>query len=313
MRITNDEYSPAGLLAEIATRRGVTSRDTTQFFSGERTSHDWLVGKWSDCLDAILESFKRYGTDVKPTQHIRDHGVDILLRSQDKNGLTHRIGFQIKSDKEAVGDSKKKRGEESMVATLKRQAFEAMERVDEWWIVCCFDMAVHHPLVQRITSEVAGGRHAKFIKVVEPREATAFLRMSEEEIDAFCSIFICKDDEVLREARSERAALSAIAASFVLDTIVAAIEGEITLSQDNFYEKIEAEVNLDNDEEKDSDIFEVAEELIQTGYITGETYSDTYTLAPNSFPAMCALYFEGRVRHQLASDQAGRFLRRMTE
>src|SRR6185437_7511529 len=91
MRIT-ESYTPISLLAEIVTRRGVTAAETKDYFSHNRSSHDWLVQEWSDRLEMVLCSFERYGIDVKPVQFIRDHGVDVLLRSA--QGGVERLLFR---------------------------------------------------------------------------------------------------------------------------------------------------------------------------------------------------------------------------
>ncbi len=102
MRITNTDYTPVEVLAELLATRGITDQETNTFFSGTQESHDWLVTAWRDKLEVILESFKRYGTEAAETQFIRDHGVDVRMTYEDSFGDTQRIGFQIKSNKEAI-------------------------------------------------------------------------------------------------------------------------------------------------------------------------------------------------------------------
>lgn len=340
MRITNDNYSPIEILAEIATRRGTTSADTKRFFQDDKTSHDWLVEEWSNRVDCILESFKRYGIDVNPTQFVRDQGIDVLLRVSNHQGSEWRLGLQIKSEQEALKDRTKKAGQETMIGTLKRQSHDAFERVDEWWILCCFDLAKHHKLVQAINSELTGGKQNRLIRVIDPRACAAVLNMSEAEIDAFCTLLLCRDDVVLRTARGEVAACHPSVAAFVLEHIVPALvygerisreevasfledaisDSERERSEDDACEDDddEAVVELDEDGIDDSeefenlDIHEMLEELERTGFLHADSYDEDYRIAPTAFPGVCALFFEARVRHELNDDAAASYIRWLT-
>lgn len=340
MRITNDKYSPIEILSEIATRRGTTSADTQGFFQDSKTSHDWLVEEWSSRIDCILESFKRYGMDVSATQFVRDLGIDVLLRVSSHQGKEWRLGLQIKSEQEAERDRTKKPGQESMIGTLKRQAHDAFERVDEWWILCCFDLTKHHKLVQGINSELTGGRQNRSIRVIDPRACTAVLRMIEAEIDAFCTLLLCRDDAVLRTAREEVASCHPYVGAFVLEHIVPAlVDGErISREEVSFFleeailhsehERIEddasedddcetvielGEDGIDDDEEFENlDIHEMLEELESTGFLQARTFDDYYRIAPAAFPGVCALFFEARVRHELNDEAAASYIRWLT-
>ncbi|BBK00828.1 hypothetical protein Xcc3_21350 [Xanthomonas campestris pv. campestris] len=349
MRITNDNYSPIELLAEIATRRGTTSADTHRFFQGGKTSHDWLVEEWSSRVDCILESFKRYGIDVNATQFVRDQGIDVLLRVPNHQGKEWRLGFQIKSEQEAERDRTKKPGQENMIGTLKRQAHDAFERVDEWWILCCFDLDKHYKLVQGISSELTGGKQNRLIRVIDPRACAAMLRMSEAEVDAFCTLLLCRDDAVLRAAREEVAACHPNVGAFVLEHIVPAlVDGERVSREEvaSFLEEAfrksererledgggedddcEAVIELDEDadehgsvqdgidddeEFEDLDIHEMLQELESNGFLAAGTYDDDYRISPTAFPGVCALFFEARVRHGLNDDAAASYMRWLT-
>ncbi len=175
MRITHKFYTPIEIVAELVSPVGVRASHKKKFFDTERTSHDWLTAALVEKLQVVLESFTRYGSEVAETQSVRDYGVDVRLKFEDDKGSLRRIGFQLKSENEARKEKdrrrKKERGE-SMIAALKRQAFEAERRgdVDEWWIFSCFDLTTHRDLVNTINSEMAGGRSTSFkIRLVDPR------------------------------------------------------------------------------------------------------------------------------------------------
>jgi hypothetical protein len=308
MRITKF-YTPISLLAEIVTRRGVTAAETRDYFLHDRSSHDWLVQEWSDRLDMLLCSFERYGIDVNPEQFIRDHGIDVLLRSA-RDGVEQQIGFQIKSNQEAARDRKKIASHEGVVSTLKRQAFEAFERANEWWVVCCFDMTTYSKLLQAVTSELAAGKHAKQIKVVDPREAMAFLRMSEEEVDAFCTRLLCKDDEVLRGACEEAEGLGA-GASVALELVVDALKGEIrATSREDVWERLNEAV-ADDAGARESMLLELLDRIERSGLLLEASASEDLEIAPAAFPGLCALFFEARVRHGLNDQQSARYVERL--
>lgn len=347
MRITNDDYSPIDLLAEIATRRGTTSGDTHRFFRDHKTSHDWLVDEWFRRVDCILESFKRYGVDVNVTQFVRDQGIDLLFRISDHHGEPRRLGLQVKSEREAQAERNRKPGQETMIGTLKRQAHDARERVDEWWVLCCFDSTKHQNLVQAISSELTGGKQNGWIRVIEPRACAAVLGMSEAEVDAFCTLLLCREDEVLQAARAEVSRHHVHAMNFVFAHLIPGLVDGEPVSREavaNFLEEaIQAseserggcdgdwnadkadeaaggplEVGLDNHGQDDIeyeeghesvDVFEILEELERSGFISAGTYDDDYRIVPTAFPGLCALFFEARVRHGMSDEAAAEYMR----
>ncbi|MFI4939317.1 MAG: XopAX family type III secretion system effector [Burkholderiales bacterium] len=314
MRITNAEYTPLDILAELIGRtRGIKESDTKEFFSNERASHDWLEMAWSEKIEVILESFRRYGTEVAPTQYIRDHGVDVRLIFDNVSGNTQRIGFQIKSNKEADSNAAKiKNGGESITATLKRQAFEAGQHanLNEWWVISGFDMGKHRKLVSAITVEMTSGKPNPLkIRHVNPREAMAFLAMEDNEIDAICTLLLCKDDEVLKMARREIQELEIGAQNIVLSVLGAALEGERELSFDD----IESAA-LSNTDQKECELEEITntiEALESIGFLEYD-HESHYKVEPSKFVGLCALYFEGRARHEQTPYEASKFLTRMT-
>ncbi len=311
MRITNDDYTPIELVAElIAKTRGITDEETKEYFSGERSSHDWLVKTLTLKLDVILESFKRYGTHVAETQNIRDYGVDVRLIFEKPDYEQYRVGFQIKSNREAVEDAKRPRAKDAvtMIATLKRQAFEADQsgRVDEWWIFSCFDMTSHKRLVSTINVEIGIGK-PKGMKIqhVTPREAMALLSSDDEEIDAICTLLLCEDDEVLKMAREEIIKMGPIAQTAVLGTLGPALEGDRILSEDSI-------LNIFDTEENDSlsDLPAEIYALESNGYLK---YDDgVYVVEPSVYIGLCALYFEARARHGYRPNSASSFVSLMT-
>lgn len=324
VRITNDTYSPIDVLAEIVVPRGMTSEGTRRFFVDEKVSHNWLVQQWGELIEAVLDSFKRYGVDVNATQFIRDHGTDILLQVDNHQGKRWRLGLQIKSEREALGNAKRKKNEESMLGTLKRQAFEASEKVDEWWILCCFDQTQHHALVQAISSELIGGRREQKIRVIDPRSCASALQLSEARVDALCTILLCQDDSVLRAARAEVLNCHPAVADFVLRELPVALTDGRRISRENvgiFFEEASqgagsADWEDGPDESVDGrgapegcDTHEAIYELERAGFLVTSSFEDDYSVMPAAFPGLCALFFEARVRHELDESAAAQYMR----
>jgi hypothetical protein len=309
MRITRTEYTPIDVLSELITPRGITAPDTKRYFSGERSSHDWLVTAWAEKLEVVLTFFRRYGTEVAETQFIRDHGVDVRLCYAPKSDTDWRVGFQIKSNQEAIKDAKRPRAGETMISTLKRQAFEAQRYggVNEWWIVSCFDLATHRKLVSAINAEVTGGKSAGWrMRQIGPREVMAFLQLPDEEIDALCTLLLCKDDEVLQLARREVWDLDHAAQLIVLHSLGPALEGNRELSLRELREVADPSTTDDDDLVRDVNALETDGFLNSNG-------ADAYTIEPSVYVGLCALYFEARARHQYDPSNANKFVRRMTE
>lgn len=314
MRITNTEYSPLDVLAELIGRtRGITAGDTTKFFSNEHASHNWVEMAWSQKIEVVLESFRRYGTEVAPTQYVRDHGVDVRLAFCNESGNEQRIGFQIKSSKEADGNAATvKNGGPSIAATLKRQAFEAGQHanLNEWWVISAFDMVKHEKIVNAITAELTSGKSNAFkIRHVNPREVMAFLALEDDEIDAICTLILCKDDEVLVKARREIQDLTIPAQNIVLSVLGSAIEGERELSINDIESAARSKIS-----QKEYGLEKTAnaiEELEFIGFLE-YVHESQYKIEPSKFVGLCALYFEGRARHEQTPYEASKFLLRMT-
>jgi len=307
MRITNTEYTPLEVLAELLATNRFTNKDTKEFFVGEHSSHEWLTAEWADKLEVVLNSFRRFGTEVCEQQHIRDYGVDVRMTFEHKIG-PQKIGFQIKSNREAEADAKKPKGAESMVAVLKRQAFEAAQRsgVSEWWVVLCFDRATHAKRVQAIYAELLSGSQLPLtIKVIDPRKAMSFLSLDEGEIDAISTLLLCRDDEVLKQASMEIIAMTEAMRQIVLPSIGPALNGEREIK----LREIKYLVNIDDCE--DHNLAIPVNELEGYGFLRCDGEREIFTVEPSVYPGLCALYFEGRVRHNLSETAAADFMQRL--
>ncbi|MBG6704313.1 hypothetical protein I5I84_00525 [Pseudomonas aeruginosa] len=240
------------------------------------------------------------------TQSIRDDGIDVFWKFKDSQG-EKRIGFQIKSNLEAIANSKKNERKESMIATLKRQGYEALgsAKIDEWWIVTCFDFEKFSALVQQINADVVVKPYSGFsgkIKLINPLQAMAFLSKDKGRIDTICTKLLCQDDEFLRTAQAEADGLSAAAFEIVTLTIGRALEGERRQDEESFWGKA-------TDFDFDTDLGNLSMELEERGYLDSVNHS--LELNPAAFPGLCALYYEGKVRHDMNCDESTDFIREM--
>lgn len=299
MRITNEDYGPDDVIAELFSYRRVRKPDTKKFEEDNWCSHDWLIERLQARLDVVLESFRRLGCDVMETQSLRDHGVDIRLRLSFK-GKHKVIGIQVKSNNEAEKDRVRPAGSETLAGTLKRQAYEAMTKasVDEWWLILCFDKTKHSRRISNICAELVGGPGDFPVTIWQPEKALSLLQSSEPEIDAACIRLLCHEDEVLREALSDARSLSNAALNIVLGTMDDALHGDVKLIQ-----SVISDLARGDDEP-----INAVEQLERCGYIAWRADLGMYTVDAGALPGLCALYFEGRVRHRLSRDEAKAFV-----
>ncbi|MNJ40981.1 hypothetical protein D3C77_358870 [compost metagenome] len=301
MRITNDEYSPIQLLSELSTSETCKWGGRGDFFVDDKAKHDWLVEEWRDKIDEILNLFERYGTLVTGSQSVRDNGIDVYL-SFTHNDKTHRVGFQIKSESEVLRD-KGTNEKHSVIGALKRQAFEAIHsgKVDEWWVVPCINYNKHHKLIQQINAEIIVGmsnHNGVKIKLLDPRDAISFLSKDKGEIDALCTRFLCREDEVLKGALSEVEDLTTFQRKCILSFIFRGLEGRAYVSSEEI---------LDFETGEEEDLAGEFLTLEDMDFLESD-HGEGFIIKPFNLPGICALYFEGRVRHGLSHDGAESFV-----
>jgi hypothetical protein len=306
MRIT-DDCPPDLMLAELLKANKASSLETSIFNNSSWSNHDYICDQMRERIDAMLRSYARLGNEVHVTQSMRDNGVDVFLAFTGEGGTSQRIGIQIKSNNEAIGATKKIRAGESMEAILKRQAFESFRwNLTEWWVVLCFDLTKkeHVKLVKRINSELLPGGPIT-IRIYEPEHAWSLLGMRDDEVDARCVLSLCQDDEILVGAREEANDLSQSALNVVMGTLFDALsDGASQHSLDQLMTL--ANDDMEHDIDKTGDVLD---EL--SDYLIRRDYEDVWYANPYVYKGFCALYFEGRVRHQLSPTEAANFVRKL--
>jgi hypothetical protein len=211
LRITNDDYTPLSLLTEVLAYAPASVEQTERFAGTELSSHDYILKALRLRFEAILNSFKRLGSNACETQGLNDKGIDLLLEFEhDKE--SQRIGFQIKSNREADADAKRNSTDPNadpelgLLKTLKRQAMEALlsDEVNEWWILPCFDLTQHSKRLGAINSYFnLNSRESWPMKVIAPEKILGLLSLSTAKVEAVCIKFLCHKDEVLVAAQRE--------------------------------------------------------------------------------------------------------------
>lgn len=320
MRITNKDYTPLGVLAELLAYSPQAAEVTNRFSDKELSSHDYLLTELRNRLEAILNFFERLGCESSENQGLDDNGVDLLLRFETSE-KAQRVGFQVKSNREADNAAKlaqelKQKNprpvvdpEDTLLKTLKRQAHEARleTKVDEWWVLPCFDLKKHKGRFNAINAHFNNHPDPTWpIRVVPPEQILGLLDMSTGEIDAVCTLLLCRDDEVLSASRREFERLSGAAQNFVRQTFYEALRGDVTVEDSLFFDVV-------RDYEDCPDAAQLLEKLESLGYVAGGKVGEAYKLDPHAFPGLCALYFEGRVRHGLAPSEASAFMWRLLD
>jgi hypothetical protein len=232
---------------------------------------------------------------------VRDNGIDVYL-SFTRDDKTHRVGFQLKSELEVLRD-KGTNEKHSVIGALKRQAFEAIHsgKVDEWWVVPCINYDKHSKLIQQINAEIIVGMSdlkGVEIRLVDPREAISLLSKDNYEIDALCTLLLCCEDEILKGAIREIENLTVFQRKCILTFIWQALDGEVSVRSDDI-------IYLQTGDEEDfATEFTHLEDI---GFLESDQ-GEGFIIKPYSLPGICALYFEGRVRHGMSASGAESFV-----
>lgn len=305
------ELTPVELLAELLALR-VYGHDATSRFRTLQHNKD-LCPRFAAQVDSVLDVYKRHRTDVHDIQGIRDSGCDVMLNYSNTAGERFSLGIQIKSYAELEA-AKGKKGGASLLQILKSQYAEAINKasVDEWWLLLCTSSVEHQNIVRTICAEF---KEFEKVKVIEPLQALSFYSMSPIDLAGRISILLCKEDYILREARSEAWAISPCACFMLVHLMCRALgSGDRTISQGGLldlhsdFEKFsdfifledhsedDEEEDEEDDQEDDQEIHEVLPELEQTGVLQMDDALG-YSLKPEAVPSICALYFDQVLRY----------------
>ena len=312
MRITNKDYTPLEVLAEVLAYEPQSTAKTKRFSETDLSNHDYIVSELRDRLEAILNSFERLGTEACVLQGPDDKGVDLLLKFDEKDG-PRRVGFQIKGNREADLDAQRDKAslladpESSLLKTLKRNAFEARTKVTDWWVFPCFDLGKHKRRLAAINTSFTLDFDPTWpVRVVPPEQILGLLLLDSADVEAICTRLLCRDDEVLLAARREFEDLSLTARAIVHETFADALDGDAEINDRTFFSAL-----AESDEPVDASA--LLGELEDHGYVRRVDFEAPFIVDPHAFPGLCALYFEGRVRHELQDYAAIAFMWRLLD
>lgn len=203
---------------------------------------------------------------------------------------------------EPIGDP-----ENTLLKTLKRQAHEArlVTKVDAWWVLPCFNLNKHKRRFAAINAHFNNHQDPSWpVRIVPPEQVLGLLEMPTADLDAVCTLLLCRDDEVLSAARREFGSLSLAAQNILRDTFFEALHGELEIDDRSFFDAVLSD-------EGRLDAVRLRDELEASGYVGDMQGRAASKLCPPAFPGLCALYYEGRVRHGLSESAARAFMWRM--
>jgi hypothetical protein len=222
-----DSLTPAETLSELLGIKGYTKDDTERFTSLQHNKD--LCPGFCDRASTMLDAYASHRTDVHDIQGARDEGVDVMLKYK-QDGSTRRLGLQIKSYNEFKKWEQGK--DDNFVQRLKAQYTSAVNnaQVDDYYLLLCTDETEHQNQIRLICSEF---KLFDSLKIVEPRQTLAFYELANEEVHAYVTQLLCKDDSMLKAALRCIGDMSRDYAYMVLALICRAFEGEVELTDED--------------------------------------------------------------------------------
>lgn len=269
-----------------------TSAAATAEFSQLGHNRD-LCPRIAEQIKNILGVYRAYGQEVHDIQCVRDDGVDVLTKYEDRDGNERRVGIQIKS--EAEFRKWEAEGLE-MVRNLKAQAAEAKAnvRIDKYYIILCVDAVRHRDRIRTVCSEL---KNFPNCEVIEPDHALGFYKLSEIDIWARTVRILCSNDSVLEAATAEGDGSEPDFVFFVVTLVCQTFEGKSFYIDDERAFEIweEWDVFSENQVGSEDRLGEIIWELRDHG-IVGGSGGENYVQVDQLPTAICALYFDLRVR-----------------
>ncbi len=239
----------------------------------------------------MLDVYAAYRQDAHDMQSIRDDGVDVLLKYQDRDEVDCRAALQIKSNDEF---DKWEKGTLPLPMIAKAQYVAAVEnaRIEDYYLVLCVDEIQHRKRVRSILSEFKNFGHCT---IIEPCDALGFVEMSEHEVVAKVTRLLCRDDVVLTAAIEELDREAPDTAYVLLAIVCQGLRGDTKVDGGTlntiWADFLEFAPHL----EKHDRLGGVLSELQGAGVLRWEGESD-YIEIQNLPKGVCALYFDRKVR-----------------
>jgi len=225
---------------------------------------------------------------------MKDRGSDVILRFNDGSDQSS-AGLQIKSYREISKWLKKQ--EPEFVNKLRSQYTQAIEeaRLDKWYLVLCTDADAHIDGI-RLLCSIFDGYHK--CKIIPPRQALTFYEFSSWEIDATATRILCRGDRVLADAKNEIENFSYEEIKTLLRLTIRALNGEATISDTEITDLLMDEETADQAAEIVGKLEQNLLELTDAGY----------AIQMNRFPAVCAVYYDLKVRYRISDQDIVRYM-----
>lgn len=281
--------TPGEMLAELLKGRRVTPKDTARF---RDLRHDRdLCPVFKSHLKAMLDVYAAYRQDAHDMQSMRDDGVDVLLKYQDRDEIDRRAALQIKSNDEFDQWAK---GTLSLPMIAKAQYSAAVEnaQIEDYYLVLCVDEIHHRKKIRSLLSEF---KNYKRCTIIEPCDALGFVEMTEHEVVARVTRLLCRDDLVLTAAVEELDREAPDTAFVLLAIVCQALRGDLNIDIGTLHsiwaDFVEFAPHLENDDRLGA----VVSDLQGSGVLRWEGEHDMVEIE-NLPKAVCALYFDRKVR-----------------
>lgn len=221
--------TPLAILEELLRYRSVKPVETEWLST---FSHDKLCVEVQEKVEILLDSFEKYRHIAYNIQGPRDNGVDILLKVTHQEDEPERfVGLQVKSYRELEDR------ENGLSQKLKAGWVDAEnhygEKLWRYYVLLFGDAVMHAKRVAAITCEFAP---SKRIRVIGPRNLTAFLKLSAASVSALVDRHLSAEDFVRKKARLECSHYSEKELYFLLSCICWALENSSDILPSDFFE-----------------------------------------------------------------------------
>lgn len=289
MFITN-ELNPGEMLAELLKGRRVDAASTKEF-SNYRHDQD-LCPRFERQVSMMLDVYRAYGQEVSDIQSMRDDGIDVLLRYENRAGEARTAALQIKSDHEFdLWEGKKLQ----VSQILKAQYATAISnvRVDDFYVLLCVDSEKHKSRIRTLSSETKSFQKCH---IVSPEDLLDFFNMSEIDLWGRTTRLLCHNDTVLKKATEELDAEEVDVAFFLIRLVCRIFEGRNSALTDDvlFDWWTDWLIFCENEEDESERLADVVSHFSNAGIFD---YDGGYHVRVEALPAgLCALYFDLRVR-----------------
>ena len=207
------------------------------------------------------------------------------------DGLRRRAALQIKSYSEFEASKGVKATPMTTTLLLQHSRAAHNVHVDEYYIVLCTDAAKHRTQIRGIASAF---KNYADVRIVIPQKALAFFKLGTEEVTLRVTQILCEDDLVLKAARKEVADDGELPLKFMIELTCRALSGYTSISVE---ELLSIGDRGDDDDGEGRELIDLVNQQ-EFGGMLERLGDDEFAILIDRLPtALCALYFDQKVRH----------------